>query len=82
MIVDIVIQEYAIRSIYGWSIHLLGAIWSSVSHLLIRIAEPKENPVDIEVEEKVKLLPIKFKGESSAVQGTAPYHVVPEEVIY
>ena len=31
-IVDIIIQGYALHSVYEWSIHILGALWSSVSH--------------------------------------------------
>lgn len=42
IVVDIVIQGYAIHSIYGWSIHLVGAIWSSISHLLIRLGSDSQ----------------------------------------
>ena len=33
--IDIILQGYAIHSIYGWSVHLLGAVWTSVSHFLV-----------------------------------------------
>ena len=43
-VVDIIIQGYALHSVYGWSIHLLGALWSSVSHLLLHLAKPTPRP--------------------------------------
>lgn len=39
LLVDIAIRGYALHSIYGWSIHLLGAIWSSVAHLLLYLGQ-------------------------------------------
>ena len=36
--VDIILQAYAIHSVYGWSLHLLGALWTSVTHFLISLA--------------------------------------------
>jgi len=35
--VDTMIHGYALHSIYGWSIHLLGAIWTSVTNLLLHL---------------------------------------------
>jgi len=44
LIVDIIIHGYALHSIYGWSIHLLGAVWTSVTNLLLHMARtPKES---------------------------------------
>lgn len=37
LIIDTVIHGYALHSVYGWSMHLLGAVWSSVTHLLLHI---------------------------------------------
>ena len=37
LVIDTAIHGYALHSVYGWSIHLLGAIWSSVTHLLIHL---------------------------------------------
>lgn len=33
--VNTLIRGYALHSIYGWSMKLLGAVWSSITHLLI-----------------------------------------------
>lgn len=35
LIIDTIIHGYALHSLYGWSLHLLGAIWSSVTNLLL-----------------------------------------------
>ena len=43
-VVDIIIQGYALHFVYGWSIHLLDALWSSVSHLLLHLAKPTPSP--------------------------------------
>lgn len=40
LIIDTVIHGYALHSIYGWSIHLLGAVWSSVTNLLLHLGKP------------------------------------------
>jgi len=40
LIIDTLIHGYALHSIYGWSAHLLGAIWSSVTNLLLHMGRP------------------------------------------
>jgi len=35
LIIDTIIHGYVLYSIYGWGIHLLTAIWSSVIYLLL-----------------------------------------------
>ena len=37
-IIDIIIQGYTLHAVYGWSMHLLGALFSTVTYLLIHIA--------------------------------------------
>lgn len=45
LIVDTLIHGYALHSVYGWSLHLLGAIWSSVTHLLLHLGnQPPRRP--------------------------------------
>ena len=34
-IIDIFIQGYTLHSLYGWSYMLIGALWNSITHLLI-----------------------------------------------
>lgn len=36
LVVSSVIRGYALHSVYGCSLHILGAIWSSLTHLLIQ----------------------------------------------
>ena len=50
-IIDIIIQGYTLNAVYGWSIHLLGALWSSVTYLLIHIARRPNDSNDIELGE-------------------------------
>jgi len=40
LIIDTLIHGYALHSIYGWSVHLLGAIWSFVTNLLLHMGRP------------------------------------------
>lgn len=40
IIIDTAIHGYALYTIYGCSLHILGAIWSSMTHLLIHLAHP------------------------------------------
>lgn len=48
IIVDTAIHGYALHTVYGCSLHLLEAIWSSLTHLLIHLAhgppKRKEKP--------------------------------------
>lgn len=37
-IIDSIIRGYALHSVYGWSLHLVGAVWSSITHLLLQLA--------------------------------------------
>lgn len=41
LVIDSLIRGYALHSIYGWSLHLLGAIWSSITHLLLQLGSNK-----------------------------------------
>lgn len=44
LIIDTIIHGYALHSIYGWSLHLLGAIWSSLTNLLLHMGRPTPAP--------------------------------------
>lgn len=50
LIVDTIIHGYALHTVYGWSMFLLGAIWDSVTHLLLHLAKPpiQKSPPDVE----------------------------------
>lgn len=48
-IADTVIHGYALHSIYGWSVHLVGALWGSLTHLLLHLARtPTEEKAETE----------------------------------
>jgi len=38
LVVDTMLHGYALHTIYGWSIHLIGALWDSVTNLLLHLA--------------------------------------------
>lgn len=42
LIIDTMIHGYALHSVYGWSVHLLGAVWSSITHLLLHMGRGAE----------------------------------------
>lgn len=50
IIIDTAIHGYALHTAYGCSMHLLGALWSSITHLLLHLARPpvkrKDDNVD------------------------------------
>ena len=37
MIADTIIHGYALHRLFGWSLHLIGAFWDSVSGLLLHL---------------------------------------------
>ena len=39
LIADTTIHGYALHSVFGWSIHLLGALWDSVTNLLLHLGK-------------------------------------------
>lgn len=43
LVIDTAIHGYALHTAYGCSMHLLGAIWSSVTHLLLHLAHGPDN---------------------------------------
>ncbi|KAL7296792.1 hypothetical protein TKK_0010194 [Trichogramma kaykai] len=43
LIVDTTIHSYALYTIYGWSLHLLGALWDSVFHLLVHLGQQRRH---------------------------------------
>jgi len=37
LILDTIVHGYALHTVYGWSLYLLGAIWDSLTHLLLHL---------------------------------------------
>jgi len=52
LIIDTVIHGYALHTIYGWSLHLIGALWDSVTNLLLHLA--RKPPLEKEQEKEDK----------------------------
>ncbi|KYN50299.1 hypothetical protein ALC62_10467 [Cyphomyrmex costatus] len=43
LVIDTMIHGYALHTMYGWSLHLVGAIWSSVTHLLLHLGNRRSS---------------------------------------
>lgn len=82
IIIDTAIHGYALHTVYGCSLHLFGAIWSSLTHLLIHLAHrpTKRNsqPAEAtaaELEEVIQSQPTAAARGSTSInkeQATAP----------
>lgn len=61
LIIDSIIRGYALHAVYGWSLHLLGAIWSSITHLLLHLGtrgtKKDEQSTDLEAQSELQHLP-------------------------
>lgn len=42
-VIDTALHGYALHQVYGWSVHLLGAIWDSVTNVLIHLKTNRSN---------------------------------------
>jgi hypothetical protein len=70
LVVDTLIHGYALHSIYGWSLHQLGAVWTSITNLLLYLSKkPKadeeqtnQNPTAVELQ------PLQEEGAAEAAQ--------------
>lgn len=55
LVIDTIIHGYALHSVYGWSLHLLGAIWTSITNLLLHLGRPSATrPDKIERDEEAQ----------------------------
>ncbi|XP_023288930.1 uncharacterized protein LOC111674084 [Orussus abietinus] len=45
LLMDTIIHGYALHTVYGWSLYLIGAIWDSVTHLLLVLGKRPPKPV-------------------------------------
>ena len=41
LILDTVMHGYALHTVYGWSVYLIGALWDSLTHLLLHLGTRK-----------------------------------------
>lgn len=48
LLIDTIVQCYTLHTVYGWSLHLLGACFGSVTHLLVHLSARESD------EEKIK----------------------------
>uniref|UniRef100_A0ABD2VU99 Uncharacterized protein n=1 Tax=Trichogramma kaykai TaxID=54128 RepID=A0ABD2VU99_9HYME len=52
-VVSIILNGVALHRVYGWSIHLLGALWDSLAHFLLAVNRNDQGeavPQDVEMQ--------------------------------
>lgn len=54
-VIDVFIRGYALHGVFGWSFHLLGALWSSVAHCLLLTAQNTKPDQDVKPREAVEM---------------------------
>ena len=62
LIIDTLIHGYALHTIYGWSIHLIGAFWDSVTNLLLHLANGGKKKEENQETSRTELKEIKEEG--------------------
>lgn len=70
IIVDALVHGYALHSVYGWSIYLFGALWSSFTHLLLQLGNKKRSQEEAS-SSKNSTSDDKFNVEGKEVTSTA-----------
>jgi hypothetical protein len=88
LFVDTIIHGYALHTVYGWSIHLLGAIWSSITHLLLHLArspkkeEPRTSKTTWQKRSMIRNQPLKLQNNQKRTLRTKIYLIRNSENIY
>lgn len=70
LIVDTIIHGYALHSIYDWSIHLFGSIWSSVTHLLLHLGRSPQTK-DVSYDKKYTTFNVEASGNQLSASSPA-----------
>lgn len=52
VVIDTLLHGYALHSVYGCSLHLLGALWSSITHLLLHLSRGPTRKPDKKIEQR------------------------------
>ncbi|XP_071577417.1 uncharacterized protein [Temnothorax nylanderi] len=47
LILDTLVHGYALHTVYGWSIYLIGAIWDSLTHLLLHLGQGRPKTTNV-----------------------------------
>lgn len=48
LMIDTAIHLFALHSVYGWSLYLVGAVWDSITHLLLHLKKTAPTVPDVE----------------------------------
>lgn len=55
LVLDTVVHGYALHTVYGWSMYLLGAIWDSLTQLLLHLGKENSKNVNTDNSDSNKL---------------------------
>lgn len=75
LIIDTAIHGYALHTIYGWSLHLIGALWDSVTNLLLHLGNGANKKK--ETQEDTENQRLTTHEENSKTQTTHTQHLQP-----
>jgi len=59
LILDTLVHGYALHTVYGWSLYLIGAVWDSVTQLLLHLGDKREKKEEPSAPETMELTEIK-----------------------
>ncbi|XP_048512599.1 uncharacterized protein LOC125501329 [Athalia rosae] len=81
LIIDTLVHGYALHTVYGWSIHLIGALWASVASLLIHLGRtPREGRRTPDEDEELASAPPSLITKEPDVSSVTVYQPVVDSI--
>lgn len=86
LLLDTLVHGYALHTVYGWSLYLIGAIWDSVTQLLLHLGKQRPRKRNTEdkgqkekaTEDATEIEPLKPKPETLPIQSQSPNNLYPQ----
>lgn len=72
LMLDTLVHGYILHRIYGWSLYLVGAIWDSVTQLLLHLGKPPMKKPEASAPEERCLKPQEIRKEREEPEQTYP----------
>lgn len=82
LVIDTIIHGYALHSMYGWSLHLLGAIWTSITNLLLHLGRSPNNQQNKAASDEDTSQEKSTAIQPSQIKGTTDESVTPNRNIF
>ena len=80
VLIDTAIRGYTLHSIYGWSVHLIGAVFASITALLIHMGNSDTQPPQNEVEMQTPYAPVPVLIETKSPESGRYPNIVQHEL--